>query len=878
MPLNPGTRLAHYEIRAHLGSGGMGEVYRAHDLTLHRDVALKILPAHLGGDSDRLRRFEQEARAASALNHPAIVAIYELGRAEDQPYISMELVDGQTLRQLIAWGPVPPRRALSIAAQVASAMAKAHAAGIAHRDLKPENLMVSSDDHAKVLDFGLAKLAGEPAGALSDATTLGRQTRSGVILGTVAYMSPEQAAGGIADFRSDQFSFGLVLYEMLTGRRPFERPTSAETLAAIIRDELPPLDLPDGVPVPVRWLLERCLAKAPENRYASTHDLARDLANVRDHVSGGMAPAPVSQRPRRNVREVVAWSLAVLGIAALALAWLWRGGEAPRAGDMVRMTLMPPPGGYFHMSVGDAPFALSPDGRRLAFTAVVDGLRQIWVRSFDSLDARALAGTDGASSPFWSPDGAALGFFAGNKLKRIPSSGGDVTAICDARGGAGGTWNRDDVILFAPSVDGGLSRVAAGGGPPTEVTTLSAASGESHFSPVFLPDGRHYVFGSIGGEVRGIYLASLDSTERTLLVPGHVWPALSERGDLFYLLGGALMSQRLDVAGRRLVGRPVPIAEDVVNDGPTSGMAVSARGDVIHWPGDSTITQPTWLSRDGKTLGTVGPPGPYDNLRISPDGKRMAVDRFDPRPSIWVADLERPTMTRVTSGNLYDSTPIWAPDSKSFVFALAVDTPPNLYVKSLDAKGDERRLFRSTLQSFPQGWSRDGLIAFVRIDPITKDDIWLVPAAGDREPWPILQTAYEESRAQVSPDGRWLAYVSNKSGRNQVYVTQFPKPSDEWPVSSGAGGWPVWRPDSGELYYRAADGWVMAVAIGAGSEFSASAAKPLFKVDARPGRFGLGTYYDASADGRFLVNMFVERVVRPAVVILNWSPPVSKAP
>jgi Tol biopolymer transport system component len=879
MALVAGTRLAHYEIRAHLGSGGMGEVYRAHDLTLHRDVALKVLPSHLGGDPDRLRRFEQEARAASALNHPAIVAIYELGRADEQPYISMELVDGRTVRQLVAHGPLPPRKALSIAAQIASALAKAHAAGIVHRDLKPENLMVSSDDHAKILDFGLAKLTGDPLGPSSDRTTIGHATRAGVVLGTVAYMSPEQAAGAVTDFRSDQFSFGLVLYEMLTGRQPFDRPTSAETMAAIIKDDLPPLGLP-SVPVPVQWILDRCLTKAPEQRYASTHDLARDLANVRDHVSGGMAPATVSRKPKQYMREVAAWSLAaILGVAVLALVIRDRAPTGASSAGPVRMTLTPPPGGVFHMGVGETPFAFSPDGHRLAFVAVVEARRQIWVRSFDSLDARALAGTEGASSPFWSPDGTTIGFFAGNKLKRVPAVGGDVGTICDSRGGGGATWNRDDVILFAPSIDGGLWRVAAGGGTPAAVTTLDAARGESgHYSPIFLPDGRHYVFGLIGGDGIGLYLASLDSAERTLLLPGPVWPALSERGDLFYWLESNLMAQRLDVAARRLVGDPIRVAEGVVRIGPTPGMAVSPRGDVIYWPGDLNITQLTWVSREGKTLGTVGPPGPYMNVRISPDGKRAAVDRFDPRPSIWVADLDRPTMSRMTSGNVYDSTPIWAPDGKSFAFALAVDTPPNLYVKAFDAQGDVRRLFRSTLQSFPQSWSRDGVIAFIRIDPKTNSDIWLVPATGDREPWAILQTPFVEMHARISPDGRWLAYVSDESGQNQVYVTQFPKPAGKWTVSSGAGAHPVWRHDSRELYYRAADGMLMAVSVGAGSDFNASAAKPLFKVDARPGRLGLGTYYDVAADGRFLMNLFVERTSSPAVVILNWAPPTPKAP
>jgi Tol biopolymer transport system component len=690
-------------------------------------------------------------------------------------------------------------------------------------------------------------------------------------------MSPEQAAGGVADFRSDQFAFGLVLYEMLSGRQPFERATAAETMTAIIRDELPPLSVPADVPVPVRWMLDRCLAKAPEHRYASTHDLARDLANVRDHLSGGLAPAPVTRRSRIGVREAMAWSLAALmGAAVLGLVLLPRRDASTDLPAPVRMTVSPPPGGVFHMSVGDVPFAFSPDGGRLAFVAIVEGRRQIWVRAFDSLDARVLAGTEGAGTPFWSPDGTAIGFFASNKLKQIPASGGDVVTICDARGGAGATWNREGVILFAPAIDGGLSRVQAGGGPPVPVTTLDSARGESaHFSPVFLPDGRRYVFGVIGGDAAGVYLASLDSSARTLLVPGANWPALTALGDLMYWRDQSLLSQRLDPATGRLVGDPVLVAENVVRVGPTPGMAVSPKGDVIYWAGDLNLTQLTWLSREGKPVGTVGPPGPYVNLRISPDGKRVAVDRFDPQPSIWVADLERPTLTRMTSGNVYDSTPIFAPDGKSFVFALAVDTPPNLYVKALDARGDVRRLARSTIQSFPQSWSRDGLIAFVRIDPKTNHDIWLIPASGDRDAWAIFQTGFNESHPRISPDGRWLAYVSDESGQNQVYATQFPKPSGKWTVSSGAGAWPMWRPDSRELYYRAADGTIMAVAVGPGAEFTAGVATPLFKPDAAPGRLGLGTFYDVAADGRFLVNVFAERRSAPAVVILNWKPPAA---
>ena len=484
----------------------MGEVYRARDLTLNRDVALKLLPDHLSRDADRLRRFEQEARAASALNHPAIVAIYELGRENDQPYISMELVDGQTLRQLLARGPVPPRRALQIAAEIASALAKAHAAGIVHRDLKPENLMVSSDDHAKILDFGLAKLTIEPA-YTSVATTLDHATRPGLLLGTVGYMSPEQASGGATDFRSDQFSFGLVLYELLTGRQPFERPTAAETLSAIIRDEPPPLDLSSAAALPIHWIVDRCLAKSPEARYASTQDLARDLANVRDHLGDRTTSSSATVVPRRPIvrRDVVAWCVAaVLGAAVIALAVRGPRGADEATRRPVRLAVASPADSTFVHSIGVSPFALSPDGRYLAFAADSDNGRQLWLRSFDSLESRPLPGTEGGAGPFWSPDGTTLGFFTSTKLKRVSISGGDVVSICDARYGAGATWNRADVILFASSVDGGLSRVPAGGGAITPVTTLDTAHDESaYMSPAFLPDGRHYVFSVLGRQNLG---------------------------------------------------------------------------------------------------------------------------------------------------------------------------------------------------------------------------------------------------------------------------------------------------------------------------------------------------------------------------------------
>ena len=570
----------------------MGEVYRARDLTLNRDVALKFLPADLSRDADRLRRFETEARAASALNHPAIVAIYELGQVDGQPYISMELVDGQTLRQLLARGPLAPRRALQIASQIASALAKAHAAGIVHRDLKPDNLMVSADDHAKILDFGLAKLTGDSAAtSASVATTIDHGTHPGLVLGTVSYMSPEQASGLPVDSRSDQFSFGLVLYELLTGRRAFQRATAAETLSAIIRDEPPPLDPPVAALSPVRWIVERCLARAPEDRYASTLDLARDLANVRDHlaiehvgVTGGRAPEK-SGRTRNH--RLVCRRVAGRGRPRARTARIARRAGAVRSGPSDRR---------------------SARGRDVLpddwLAAVRDVARRAAIRV--CRHSRPVSGRFGSGRLIrwcrgrW-PARRRLGALL---VARRPVARFLRRRQTEARGhlrrrrrhqsamrsaGGGATWNRDDVILFAPSIDAGLLRVPATGGTPTPVTTLDASHGEAaHMSPVFLADGRHFVFGVIGRDNGGIYLGALDSTDADADPLGRVrdrrrrWP---RRSVLFRARIARLMTQRLDVAGAKAVGDPILVAEDVATTGPTSrdGGVAEERRRVLVW-------------------------------------------------------------------------------------------------------------------------------------------------------------------------------------------------------------------------------------------------------------------------------------------------------
>lgn len=877
MPLPAGALVGPYVIRSMLGSGGMGEVYRAYDPKLDREVALKVLPAELANDTDRLRRFELEARSASALNHPNIVAIYDLGQAGSQPYISMELVSGETVRHLLRRGAVPPRRALQIAAPIADGLAKAHEAGIIHRDLKPENLMVSSDGFVKILDFGLAKLAGDVVGIGALETATARDTLPGSVMGTVGYMSPEQASGGVADGRSDQFSFGLVLYEMLTGQRAFVRSTSVETLAAIVRDDPTQIaQLNPAVPAPVRWIVDRCLTKNPAERYASTRDLARDLASARDHFSEltGSGATTVSATPPHRVRrrEFAAWVLATaLSIATMG-ALIWRQSNLPpEASEPVRFTIAAPSNVTFDSGVSTSPFALSPDGRRLVFAGSGSDGRRLWLHSFDSLVSRPLPGSEGAFGPFWSPDGQSVAFFTATELKRVPIGGGDVTTICDARFGGGATWNTDDVILFAPGLDTPLLRVAASGGTAVPATTMAQDRGESaHIRPVFLPDGLHYVFEIIGGDGAGIYVGSLESTGRKRLDVGSVYGIV--RPDLLmFVRDGAVMAQRLDLDRLELTGDPIRVVDRLHVLGPTAALAVSPAGTLTYWIGGTTITQPTWIDRKGNVVGTLGRPGGYVNLALSPDGRHLAVDRFDVEPSIWVADVDRNTLTRVTFGGLYESSPVWSPDGTLLAFAAARGRPPNVFSIRLGATGDTR-LSESVYQSFPQSWSPDGrFIAYHSIEPKTRGDIWLVSTAGERKAEPVLRTSFDEGFARISPDGRWLAYTSNESGRRGIYVTNFPEPSRKWLVTE-TGGFPVWSRSGRELFY-AAEGSLMAVTVAPGDEFVPGKPIRLFPLKgAAIGGVGVGTFYDVSRDGRFLVNMLVERTTPPANVVLNWRP------
>jgi serine/threonine protein kinase len=588
-----GASIGPYAVKGALGSGGMGEVYLAHDARLGRDVAIKVLPAAYASDADRLRRFEQEARAASALNHPAIVTVHDFGTADAQPYLCMELVKGNTLRTIMAEGSLPMRRWLSIAAQIADGLAKAHEAGIVHRDLKPENVMVTPDGHAKILDFGLAKLI--ETTNQDAATVASGGTNPGTVLGTAGYMSPEQALGRPADARSDQFSFGTLLYEMVTGRRAFNKPTAVETLSAIVREEVPSVQaLRPATPLPIAWLIDRCLQKEPSERYASTRDLARDLANARDRLSEltGRADTALAG-PRRSVgvREIVAWAAAA-ALAVTAFVINNARGSSATPASVIRFTLNPPANVQFMSAFSSPPFALSPDGKQVVFMAGSGGRSSLWLQSFDSLQARPLPDTDEGAGPFWSPDGKQIGFFTPSKLKRIAIDGVESRFSAAVTGsGGGGAWSRDGVIVFASGVDVGLSRVSAEGGPVTELTRLDVAHNESgHLSPVFLGDGKHFAFRILAAEHFGIYVASLDSPTPVRLMADESMLSYGA-GHLFFTRGRILMAQRIDEAGLRPIGEATRVADDVESGPLSAGFAASSNGTIVHWPGALVLSR-----------------------------------------------------------------------------------------------------------------------------------------------------------------------------------------------------------------------------------------------------------------------------------------------
>jgi len=887
-----GQAIAHYRVTAKIGAGGMGEVYRATDTKLGREVALKVLPQAFAQDEQRMQRFQREAQVLASLNHPNIATIYGLEHAEKIQALAMELVEGPTLAERIRQGAIPIEEALPVAKQIAEALEYAHEKGIIHRDLKPANIKVTADGQVKILDFGLAKAMADDATSgldIGNSPTLSlAATKAGLILGTAAYMPPEQAKGKHVDRRADIWSFGCVLYEMLSGQRAYPGEHVSETLAAVIRGEPDWNALPLTPAHSIAKLLRRCLEKDTKRRLQAIGEarLAIEdyLANpaAADAFASGAAQA--GAHPARASR--VAWTIAAIATGAallLAVAYFRTPAEQPR---VVRAFIPAPPEVFFDFA--NSPFAgppaLSPDGRFVVFAAhVKDEPQMLWLRAIDSVTAQALPGTDGASFPFWSPDNRTVGFFAGESMKKIEVSGGSAITLCTALTGRGGTWNRDGVIVFGPDANSPLHRVAAAGGTSHPVTQLNQQRGEhTHRWPHFLPDGKHFLYlarvgqGGAGLEGTGIWVASLEGGPPKLLIQA-ASKAEYAAGHILYARENTLMAQPFNPNTLELTGDAFPIADRIQHDVSFSRgtFSVSENGVLLYQTGEfSPGTSLVWFDRRGKRIGTLGDPSVYVDVRISPDGRRVAAAVTDPRigpPDVWIFEVARGLRTRFTFHSNQETHPVWSPDGERLAYRGTNKGIPDIYVKSLAGAGQESPLLESMLAKYPSSWSSDGrFLAYESRGTQTATDIWTLPLGEKVEPKLYLATQFREGQPHFSPDGRWMAYVSDESGRNEVYVAPFPGPGRKWQISTSGGVEPRWRRDGREIFYIAtSNNDVTAVEVNSrGDTFEVGAAKTLFQ----PLPLRRGNVYDVTGDGqRFLVNLLLqEQTSEPMTLVINW--------
>jgi Tol biopolymer transport system component len=850
--LAAGTKLGPYEITGPLGAGGMGEVYRARDTRLGRDVAIKVLPQHLSADPDLRARLEREARAISSLNHPHICVLHDVGHQDGVDFLVMEHLEGETLAARLERGPLATGPLLTTAIEIADALDKAHRSGLAHRDLKPGNIMVTKSG-AKLMDFGLARatgMAGGPTGpALSQTPTMTQPlTAEGSIVGTFQYMAPEQLEGQEADTRTDLFAFGAVLYEMATGKKAFEGKSQASLISAIMSSEPPPIStVAPLTPPALERVVKQCLAKDPDNRWQSAADLKRELQWIRDAGSQAGVAAPVAAR--RKSRERLAWmtALAVVVVAAAGVALAPRLLPRNQAGRVVRFSIAPPEDLSFSRGSGaPANSVISPNGRVLVFAPIDStGTTRLWVRPMESLGARELPGTEGAFYPFWSPDGRSIGFFADGKLKRVPVDGGRPQVLCDASDGRGGTWSRLGMILFSPSAQAPLFRVPASGGDVAQVTTLDTTRKEiAHRWPRFLPDGRHFLYLSLperGGQFDN-FIGSLDGKPGRLVARSDRAAVYAPPGYLLLVRNETLLAQKFDAARGASRGEPVSLGElpDAGGNLGEPNASVSDDGVLVSQSVVPVETRLAWLDRTGKEVGTVPmTPGPYGSMSLpSPDGRRAVLLRSDPQTAtdLWLVDLDRGTTTRFTSETGNEFAMAWSPDGSRLAFASNRSGPYNIYARPVTGSGQEEVLFQSSqLKKWPVAWSPDGRsIVFVGGDPKSGDDLWILPLEGDRKPVPYLATRFNESSGSISPDGRWLAYTSDETGRNEVYVQPFPEPGAKSQVSTGGasaagGSAAVWSRDGRELYFVTSDGKAMVSDIQTKPDFRASVPRLLFR-------------------------------------------------
>jgi serine/threonine protein kinase len=881
-----GTQLGSYEITSLLGKGGMGEVYRARDRKLKREVAIKILPEEFSRNAERVSRFQREAEVLASLNHPNIATIYDLQEANETRFLVLELIEGDTLAEHIQREPIPVEEALNIAKHICDALEAAHEKGVVHRDLKPANVKITPDGKVKVLDFGLAKaLEVTPARAtLSNSPTLVNTlagSNAGVIIGTAAYMSPEQARGFAADQRSDVFSFGCMLYEMLTGRQAFQGDTVSDILAAVLAREPDFALLPANLNPKVPELLRRSLEKNPKRRWYAVGDLRFEIeaALTAPSVSAAANRDVATTHKRREWAIGAVAALAIVAFAVLLVRDLNRS-EPPE----VHLQVVTPP------TADATSIAVSPDGRKLVFVGSNQRRTQLFLRALDSVNAQALPGTEGATYPFWSPNSRSIGFFADSRLKRIAVPSGPVQVLTNPAFGGGGTWNQDDVILFNRGPFSGIFRVAAAGGPVVDVTHLDSSRAIRHLFPYFLPDGRHFLFYAQGGgpEAQGVYWGDLESKDRVRLFDSDSAAVYSPSGYLLFIRQSTLFAQRFDAARRQLLGDPFSVAEQAALDTNVSIGAISAGTGVLAYRTGSFSSnrQLMWFDRSGKPLGDAAPPDGFSplNPELSPDGSRVALDRVvSGNHDVWVLELARNIATRFTFDPAADLGPVWSPDGARIVFSSVRKGVLNLYLKSSSGAGSENLLLESPQPTLANDWSRDGrFIIYRTLDPKNIGDLWVLPLSGDRKPYPFVTTPFNEAYAQFSPDVRWVAYYSDESGHYQIYVQRFPGPGYKWQVSNAGGTQPRWNRNGKELFYLAADGKLMSVSVETTTDsqtFKAGPPVELFAthiVEVTPS--AQRQQYAVSPDGqRFLMNVPTESAsVSPITVVLNWNPAAKK--